>query len=206
MTKRPRDSATDKLDAELLGAARAALNDFASSLVTELRTLIVEPDVAARRDRKSLERLLEQALPSYVEKVFVKTFLDRRPSTRRRRALLTHLLTTANLRSIPGVTGKAVESCQEEPEGDDDELTSESAARLLHVSRTHLNALVNSGALGEIRRTPGGHRRISKAALLAYRKDSKNRQRDGLNKMMNASRRLGLYNEELEGVPVRRNR
>jgi hypothetical protein len=106
MTERPRDSAPDKLDSELHGPAHAALNDFTSSLVTKLRTLVDEP-AAARRDRKSLERLLEQALPSYVEQVFTKTFLDSRPSTRRRRALLIHLPTTANLRSVSGETGKA---------------------------------------------------------------------------------------------------
>ena len=87
-----------------------------------------------------------------------------------------------------------------------DELTSEEAAKLLHVSRTHLNTLVDTGRLGEVSRTAGRHRRISKAAVLQYKAASKERQAKGLDAMAEASERLGLYDQELEGVPVRSKR
>ncbi|MBK5148594.1 helix-turn-helix domain-containing protein [Burkholderia sp. R-69608] len=74
----------------------------------------------------------------------------------------------------------------------------------LHVSRTHLNALVDEGKLGEIRHTEGGHRRIPRAAVLAYKNKTRLAQREGLAGMTEASKRLGLYEAEVEGLPVRR--
>jgi hypothetical protein len=52
---------------------------------------------------------------------------------------------------------------------------------------------LDAGALGGVSRTAGGHRRISKAAVLAYKADSKARQTKGLDAMAQASERLGLY-------------
>jgi excisionase family DNA binding protein len=89
---------------------------------------------------------------------------------------------------------------------DEEELTSEAASKLLHVSRTHVNTLADSGALGVVRRTDGGHRRISKAALLKYKALSKERQSKGLDAMVAASQKLGLYDAELEGLPVKAGR
>ena len=87
---------------------------------------------------------------------------------------------------------------------DDEELTSHAAARLLRVSRSHLNTLADSGALGEMRLTAGNQRRFSKAALLDYKTRSKERQSKGLDTMMEASRKLGLYGDELAKAPRRR--
>ena len=87
-----------------------------------------------------------------------------------------------------------------------DELTSEEAAKLLYVSRTRLNTLVDTGRLGEVPRTAGRHRRISKATVLQYKADSKKRQEKGLKAMIKASERLGLYDEEFAStanIPVR---
>lgn len=82
----------------------------------------------------------------------------------------------------------------------DDELSSEAAAKLLHVSRAHLNSLVDAEALGPIRRTKGGQRRIQKAAVLMYKADAQARQANGLSAMMAATQRLGLYDDEEAGV------
>lgn len=66
--------------------------------------------------------------------------------------------------------------------------------------------LADSGALGEIRRTAGNHRRISRTALLDYKARSKERQAKGLDAKMEASQKLGLYDDELAGVPRRAGR
>lgn len=71
------------------------------------------------------------------------------------------------------------------------------------LSRTHVNSLADSGALGVVRRTGGGHRRISKAALLRYKALSKERQSKGLDAMVAASQKLGLYDAEVESLPVK---
>jgi excisionase family DNA binding protein len=76
--------------------------------------------------------------------------------------------------------------------GEDEVVTSEEAAQLLHVSRTHVNSLVEAGKLGPVSLTEGGHRRISKAAVLHYKAGSKQRQARGLATMTEASQRLGL--------------
>lgn len=76
----------------------------------------------------------------------------------------------------------------------------------MHVSRTHLNTLADSGALGYVRRTDGGHRRISKAALLKYKATSRQRQAKGLDATVAASQRLALYGAELASLPGRADR
>jgi hypothetical protein len=74
------------------------------------------------------------------------------------------------------------------------------------MSRTHVNSLMDSGALGFISRTAGGHRRISRAAVLAYKQDRRQRQAKGLEAMTGASQRLGLYEGELESIPRKKKR
>ena len=46
--------------------------------------------------------------------------------------------------------------------------------------------------------------RILRSVLLEYRKKLKARQKEGIDAMMDASERLGLYDEELKDVPSRR--
>ncbi|MFM0179043.1 excisionase family DNA-binding protein [Paraburkholderia aspalathi] len=88
------------------------------------------------------------------------------------------------------------------PKSEDEELTSEEAARLLHVSRTHLNTLVDEGKLGVVRHTQSGHRRIQRTAVLAHKEKIKTMQKKGLDRTVDASERMGLYDNELEGLPV----
>jgi len=86
------------------------------------------------------------------------------------------------------------------------ELTSQAAAKLLHVSRKHLDTLVESGKLGDVGRTAGGHRRISKDAVLRYKLVSKARQAKALDVMVESTERLGLYDREVEDKPARNRR
>ena len=86
------------------------------------------------------------------------------------------------------------------------ELTSGDAAKLLRVSRTHVIRLVDSGQLTEVRRTPGGHLRISKAEVLKFESASKDRKKGGLGAMVRSSERLVPYDLELAGIPIRTKR
>jgi excisionase family DNA binding protein len=74
-------------------------------------------------------------------------------------------------------------------------LSLEEAAQLLHVSRTHINKLIDIGKLGEIQ-TEGPHRRIAKSAVVTYKAESKARQAAGMATMVDATQRLGLYDAE----------
>lgn len=86
---------------------------------------------------------------------------------------------------------------------DNAELTCEAAAKLLNVSPKYLYALVDEGRLPS-RTVKGGHRRIPRAAVLAYRKKMRAEQSEGLDRLMDASQRMGIYDAELDGLPVRR--
>jgi excisionase family DNA binding protein len=74
-------------------------------------------------------------------------------------------------------------------------LSLEEAAQLLHVSRTHINKLIDTGTLGNVE-TEGLHRRIKKSAVLTYKAESKARQAAGMASLVDATQRLGLYDAE----------
>jgi excisionase family DNA binding protein len=80
-------------------------------------------------------------------------------------------------------------------------LSGAEAALVLHVSRQYFDQLVRTGKLGPVRFTRDGHRRFAASNLLAYKKRFKVTQRAGLKKMMEATRRMGLYDAELDGTP-----
>lgn len=82
-------------------------------------------------------------------------------------------------------------------------MTSAEAARLLNVSRTYFNTLVETGKLGAIERTEGGHRRIPKSVVLAYQAEGRRKQTQALAELTAASEELGLYDDEMEGIPRR---
>ena len=84
---------------------------------------------------------------------------------------------------------------------DGDELTFAEAAKLLHMSRTYLNTLVKAGTFSGVRKTRGGQRRIPRAEVLAYKKHSVMTQTQGLDRMMEVSQRIGLYDAENREVP-----
>ncbi|REG15163.1 excisionase family DNA binding protein [Roseateles depolymerans] len=90
------------------------------------------------------------------------------------------------------------------PANSSEEITSEAASRLLHVSRTHLNALADAGVLGPVRRTEGGHRRLVKAEVMRHLKEAQDRQLKGVQDMMSASDELGLYEDEAKALRPKR--
>lgn len=86
----------------------------------------------------------------------------------------------------------------------DSAMTSEEAAVLLHVSPLHVKALADSGVLFEVPDASSGHRRISRASVLAYKEKIKRIQAQGLDAMVAATESLGLYDLELESLPTRK--
>lgn len=82
-------------------------------------------------------------------------------------------------------------------------LSSDKAARLLRVSHAHFDMLVRAGELAPIRHTPDGRQWFSTSQLMAYKKRSQIQRREGLTRMMRATRRMGFNDAELKGLPRR---
>jgi excisionase family DNA binding protein len=80
-------------------------------------------------------------------------------------------------------------------------LTSEQAAKLLNVSRPHINKLLDSNLIPGVERMAGGHRRIRKGAVLRYKEQMKQRQANASLEVGRISTELGLYDDELAGIP-----
>ncbi|MEM5329549.1 hypothetical protein VSR34_23575 [Paraburkholderia sp. JHI2823] len=83
------------------------------------------------------------------------------------------------------------------------ELTLDATARLLFVSPFHVRRLIDEGKL-PARTDEEGIQRIPKAVAQAYREKMRKDQREGMERMMDASQRAGLYDAEIEDLPVRR--
>jgi excisionase family DNA binding protein len=194
-------------DEQLLKGLHFALNGFAKDFAAQFLALVEEQFAAGKASRKAVEKVVAAQVPALLEQGFITSFLADDASVRQHRAVLAHLLSAAELQATVGAGLTALPGAIAASSADeDDELTSEAAAKLLRVSRTHLNALADSGVFGVVRRTDGGHRRITKAALLKYKAKSQQRQAKGLDAMMAASQKLGLYDDELAGLPVRAGR
>jgi excisionase family DNA binding protein len=185
-------------DDPFISGLHLAFDGFAKTLVTKVNAVIAQQLAQQPSSGAVITQKVADEMPALLEEAFIVDFLQDEASARRRRAILTHLLSAAELQSVTHTPVPVAVAAQE--------LTSEAAAKLLHVSRSHLNTLVDAGQLGEVRRTPGGHRRIAKAAVLQYKAASRERQTQGLSAMVEASERLGLYEEELAGLPVRAKR
>jgi excisionase family DNA binding protein len=191
------------VDSQLIKALHTAFEGLAKAVGTQVNAVIAQ-QLGRHAASKTIEKKVADAMPAFLEQAFIMDFLQDEKSARHRRVILAHLLSTAELQNIPSLRNLEVPvvALPAEPAAENtEELTSEAAAKLLHVSRSHLNTLVESGRLGEVRRTPGGHRRISMAAVLQYKASSKSRQAKGLDAMIEASERLGLYDQELAGAP-----
>jgi excisionase family DNA binding protein len=77
---------------------------------------------------------------------------------------------------------------------DNDELTTQQAARLMGVSRPTLIRLLETGAI-PFRRTNGshGHRRIARRDALAYLRADLQRRRDALDELARDAEAFGLF-------------
>lgn len=78
-------------------------------------------------------------------------------------------------------------------EGGSLEVTREQAAELLHVSPAYVDELVRGGRLAYFKSDPP---LLARKTVLAYRHELKKRQAQGLDNMVQASERLGLYDNE----------
>lgn len=196
---------THAIDTELTKLLHAAVHGLAKTLGNQVNAVIVQ-QLKRHASTTAIEEKVAAAMPELIEQAFIVDLLQNEESARRSRALLMHLLTSAELQCFEGSALKQPVSALSVDIEAEDELTTEAAAKLLQVSRTRLVTLVASGQLGKVRRTAGGHRRISKAAVLRYKSASKERQAKGLGAMVEASERLGLYDQELDGVRDRAKR
>lgn len=181
---------------------RFALADVADSLAAGVSSAIVSETKGRVATADVIRKTVKDLMPSLLESEFLRRLVENEQGARQQRAVIIHLLSAADMR---GTRSHPRVPDTRKPE-DDDVLTSAQAAELLHVSRSHVNTLLDSGALGPVMRTAGHHRRIPKGAVLAYKEESKKRQARGLDAMVQATERLGLYNTELEGVPRRSRR
>ena len=83
-------------------------------------------------------------------------------------------------------------------------LTVEETAKLLFVSQSHVHKLLQRGDLTAIQDTPESAVHVLRTAVLEYRKKMRAAQKAGLDAIVEASDRLGLYEMELEDLPHRR--
>ena len=206
MTSLARRTSSHSVDGQVLKELRYVLEGVTRGLVARLTSRVDEQLAGKKVSTKAVEKVVASNVPGLLEEEFIARLLVNKGAVHQR-AMLLHVLSTAEIQAL-GLGGRAglLSSTAHPGEQDETELTSEAAAKLLHVSRSHLNTLADAGALGEIRRTAGNHRRISKAAVLEYKARSNERQTKGLDAMMDASQKLGLYDDELASVPRRASR
>lgn len=183
------------------------LNEFVGGLSGSISArLAAEMAKSIHLPEGQLRKLFETAVPAVLKAEFASSLLARGPTVRATRAKLAHVLSSVELAEAAPARIEAVSPEMEAavPEDEDSSLTSEQAAQLLHVSRSHVNGLADSGALGKVMKTLGGHRRIPRASVLAYKEQSKRSQAKGLEAMMAATDEAGLYDLELESAPRRK--
>jgi len=173
---------------------RGASDTLAAQIADVVRSLtgrMLEDTSASKKAARgaSAQQLVKQAMNSIVQSLLVDDAV-----AQRQRTILAQLLLTANL--LKSGANESLQALALGGEVGDPLLSSEEAAKLLHVSRTHINMLIDSGKLGQITRTEGGHRRIARTAVLKYKAESKLRRARGVNAMVEATERLGLYDAE----------
>ncbi|WP_349745285.1 helix-turn-helix domain-containing protein [Roseateles cavernae] len=164
-----------------------------------------------------IEQTLGDLFPHILEKHFFRAVGTKGAAITRARLL--HALSVLNLQSLDEDDDEDADEGESEASGLpvavaaapaqrepflDESLTSAQAAELLNVSRTYFNVLADSGKLGAVERTEGGHRRVSKSVVLAYKAESRRKQEKAISDMVEASQELGLYDDEMEGIPQRK--
>ena len=169
-------------------------NETLTEQVTEAIRSFAGRVLEAEAPRRAGRGISSNQLVQLTMTSFVKALLEDNAVAHHQRTVLAHLLLTANL--LKAGAGESMQALALGGKADDPLLSSEDAAKLLHVSRTHINMLMDTGKLGEITRTHGGHRRIARAAVLEYKAESKGRRANGMKAMVEATDRLGLYDAE----------
>lgn len=76
-------------------------------------------------------------------------------------------------------------------------MSREEAADFLNVSRPYVDKLIDQGDLPYLLDIRNNQRRIPTEAVHEYKKKMKERQRLGIDQMIEASEELGLYDEQL---------
>ena len=170
-------------------AVDAAFSGMALSVSEQLG-----PALASRMESVGVTASdLQGLLRSLLDEVLPREFLTRMSSRHQRAALLALLSASEDAPDMADWSGK--------PATGGDMLTSEEGAALLHVSRTHFNKLVDAGKIAADK-TEGGHRRVQRSEVLRYKADSQARRTAAIDRMQDASVRMGLYDDELAGIPV----
>ena len=193
------EKAQNQHDKELL---HLALEGVASTFSRQL-TKLLRSELKKSDDPKMIDEFVKDVVPQLLESSFQHEVLEANAETQKCRVVLLYMLSSAEMKNCGD---EPLLLLSPMPSGTNDEpkesLTTEEAAKFLGVSRTHLISLIDSEIL-PARRTSGGHRRIPKTAVFAYKQEMKQRQSKGLDAMMESTSALGLYDEELEGIPRR---
>lgn len=188
------------IDQQLASGLHFALEDMGKALAAQVNAVIASR-MKHNATTDAIGQTVREMMPRLLESEFAHELLKNQTRARKRRAMLVHLLTAVD---VQGFVVNPLGRLADGSTGDDGaELTSEEAAQLLRVSRTHINTLMDTGKLGAVSRTAGGHRRVSRTTVLDYKARSKERQAKGLEAMADASQRLGLYAKEKAGIARR---
>ena len=190
------------IEPQFVSGLHFALGNMAESVADRVSSAIAEQIQTRKVNMEVSRQIVTSAMPSTLESEFVRELLDDKEDSRKRRAMLVHVLSAADVRGINANVAMMQDVAPATVE-DDELLTSQDAAKLLHVSRTHMNMLIDTGKLGAVSITDGGHRRIARSVVLAYKKRAKARQVLGLAEMVGTSARLGLYAGEIANTPRR---
>ena len=190
------------IEPQFVSGLHFALGNMAESVADRVSSAIAEQIQTRKVNMEVIRQIVTSAMPSTLESEFVRELLDDKEDSRKRRAMLVHVLSAADVRGINANVAMMQDVAPTTVE-DDELLTSQDAAKLLHVSRTHMNMLIDTGKLGAVSITDGGHRRIARSVVLAYKKRAKARQVLGLAEMVGTSARLGLYAGEIANTPRR---
>jgi excisionase family DNA binding protein len=183
-------------------ALKLAFGDVVMEIKEEMGRLI--SGLATSMESPSAILRLSATLSSELDKLILDSVTNRLlnsqdSSAHARRNALMQLLVQADAPLKPAAAPR-LNAAVVYPD-DEEMLTSEKAAQLLHVSRPHLAKLLDNGTIPGVAKTEKGHRRIAKGAILRYKAQMKERQAAGFAAVAKMSQELGLYDDELEGIP-----
>jgi hypothetical protein len=101
------------------------------------------------------------------------------------------------------VTAELIPDCRVRKPDNSEELPLQAVARFLFVSPQYVMRLIDEGNLPS-KLNENGFLRVPLSAVQAFGVQMRKEQREGMEQMMDASERAGLYDAEIESLPVRR--